>query len=182
MDAFEQVVAQILERKGYWTQISAKVELTKEEKRAIGRPSCPRWELDVVAYRGATNELLIVECKSYLDSPGVCSDHYDGSHKAAARYKLFLDESLRNVVIGRLIEQLVGRGFCAPDPSVKFCLAAGKIHGDESQLEEIFKENGWLLWTPRFFQGELKALSESGYENNIAAVVTKLLQRGTADR
>ena len=36
MDAFEQVVASILQRKGYWTQTSVKVELTKEEKRAIG--------------------------------------------------------------------------------------------------------------------------------------------------
>lgn len=181
MDAFEQVVAQILERKGYWTQIGTKVELTKEEKRSIGRPSCPRWELDIVAYRGATNELLVVECKSYLDSPGVCSDHFDGNHKVAARYKLFLDDHLRNVVIKRLVKQLINQGFCQPKPSIKLCLAAGKIRGDESQLEKIFKANGWLLWTPRFFRDELKTLSESGYENAIAVVVTKLLLRGDVD-
>ena len=48
MDAFENVIASILQRRGYWTMTSVKVELTKAEKRAIGRPSAPRWELDIV--------------------------------------------------------------------------------------------------------------------------------------
>jgi hypothetical protein len=49
MDAFEQVVSEILWLEGNWVRQSVKVELTKEEKRAIGRPSSPRWELDIVA-------------------------------------------------------------------------------------------------------------------------------------
>ena len=74
MDAFESVIAGILQRQGFWTLTNFKVELTKAEKRKIGRPSSPRWELDVVAYSGRDNELRIVECKSFLDSPGVqCS-------------------------------------------------------------------------------------------------------------
>jgi hypothetical protein len=51
MDSFEQVVAEILWREGYWVRTSVKVELTKEEKREIDLPSSPRWELDVVAYK-----------------------------------------------------------------------------------------------------------------------------------
>ena len=39
MDAFETVVSEILWRDGYWVQNSLKVDLTKEEKLAIGRPS-----------------------------------------------------------------------------------------------------------------------------------------------
>ncbi|HEY0160965.1 MAG TPA: helix-turn-helix domain-containing protein [Thermoanaerobaculia bacterium] len=58
MDAFEQLVATVLDRNGYWVRTSVKVALTPEEKREIGRPSSPRWELDVVAYCGLTNELL----------------------------------------------------------------------------------------------------------------------------
>jgi hypothetical protein len=50
----------LLRRDGYWTATSVKVELTKEEKRKINRPSSPRWEIDVVAYKGSTNELLAV--------------------------------------------------------------------------------------------------------------------------
>ena len=67
MDAFEQVVSEILWTEGYWVRTSVKVSLTKEEKRQIGRPSSPRWELDVVAYRGRDNILRVVECKNYLD-------------------------------------------------------------------------------------------------------------------
>ena len=63
MDSFELVVASILEREGYWVRASYKVELTKEEKRSIGKPSAPRWEIDVLAYKASTNELLVVECK-----------------------------------------------------------------------------------------------------------------------
>lgn len=38
MDAFEAVIAAVLQRQGFWTLTSAKVELTKEEKREIGKP------------------------------------------------------------------------------------------------------------------------------------------------
>jgi hypothetical protein len=47
--AFEQVIAELLWRNGYWVQTSFKVELTKLEKIKIGRPSSPRWEIDIVA-------------------------------------------------------------------------------------------------------------------------------------
>ncbi len=43
MDSFEQVIASILERRGFWTRTSVKVELEREEKHAIGRPSSPRF-------------------------------------------------------------------------------------------------------------------------------------------
>ena len=45
--------------------------MTKAQKREVGRPSTPRWEIDLVAYKAAKNELLAVECKSFLDSTGV---------------------------------------------------------------------------------------------------------------
>lgn len=41
MDAFEQVVSEVLWMEGYWVRSSARVELTKEEKRAINRHSSP---------------------------------------------------------------------------------------------------------------------------------------------
>jgi hypothetical protein len=180
MDAFESVVAAILERQGYWTQTSVKVELTKSEKRMIGRPSAPRWELDVVAYRGGTNELRVVECKSFLDSPGVRVSAFDGSKPdQAQRYKLFYDALLRRVVMQRLVKQFTALGYCAPRPKVKLCLAAGKIRGDEAWLEAHFKRKGWILWGPGFLKEELTALRDAGYENKVTAVVAKLLLRGS---
>lgn len=41
MDAFEQLVAELFFTEGYWVQTSVKVELTKEEKRAIGGAQAP---------------------------------------------------------------------------------------------------------------------------------------------
>src|SRR5712692_1973939 len=101
MDAFENIVASILQRQGYWTLTSVKVKLTKAEKRAIGRHSSPRWELDVVAYSGRDNELRVFECKSLLDSRGVPCSAFNGKDPLVAkRYKLFCDATLCKVVLG----------------------------------------------------------------------------------
>lgn len=71
MDAFESLVSMLLRHQGYWTTPSFKVELTKDEKVQIGRPSSPRWELDLIAYEASKNEVGAIECKSLLDSRGV---------------------------------------------------------------------------------------------------------------
>jgi len=107
VDAFEAVVAMVLEGQGYWVRTSYKVALTKPEKVEIGRPSSPRWELDVVAYKPAENRLLVVECKSYLDSSGVSyrgfrTDEQEGT----GRYKLFNESKTWEVVSRRLFQQL----------------------------------------------------------------------------
>lgn len=182
MDSFEHVVAAILERQGFWTRTSVKVDLTREEKRAIGRPSSPRWELDVVGYNGRSNQLLIVECKSYLDSRGVAVEAFEEAMaEQPSRYKLFVDETLRRVVIERLTTQLVEKGFCAPDPSYRLCLAAGRIYGDAAELHALFDSRGWLLWGPDWLRSELRGLADSGYENSVASVVAKLLLREGTD-
>jgi hypothetical protein len=106
MDAFEQVVSEILWMSGFWVRTSVKVELTKEEKRLIGRHSSPRWELDIVGYSGRENFLRVVECKSFLDSVGVRACAFDGSDpEEAKRYKLFNEPDLRRIVFNRLCLQ-----------------------------------------------------------------------------
>jgi hypothetical protein len=103
MESFEQVVAEILWREGYWVRTSVKVELTKDEKHQINLPSAPRWEIDVLAYKARENAILAVECKSYLDSPGVAMKGFDGtSDKAGNRSKLFNKSNIRDVVFSRL--------------------------------------------------------------------------------
>lgn len=180
MDAFENVVAAVLQRQGYWTLTSVKVELTKAEKRTIKRPSSPRWELDIVAYSGRDNELRVVECKSFLDSPGVECGAFDGTKPAKQkRYKLFCDEALRRVVLRRLRRQMVKAGFCTRRPKVRLCLAAGRIRGDEHGLRSHFERKGWVLYGPQYIRDELKKLSKAGYENSVAAIVTKILMPST---
>jgi len=182
VDAFEQLVSEILWMEGYWVRTSVKVELTKEEKKAIGRPSSPRWELDIVAYRGRDNLLRVVECKSYLDSRGVALRAFDGSdERFAERFKLFLDEPLRKVVFGRLAEQFTASGACLPNPAVKLSLACGRIasNTDRKALHAYFAENGWELWDEAWLREHLRLMSERGYENQVSAVVAKLLLRDT---
>ncbi len=178
MDAFESVVAALLERKGYWTRTSVKVDLTKEEKRQIGRPSSPRWEIDVVAYKGSTNSLLAVECKSYLDSYGVrYSSFIENGKVEVKRYKLFTDTVLRDVVFNRLSIQLVESGFCPAPPEITLCLVAGNIYQDAKPIQDHFKKNGWELWDADWLRNELEILSKSGYDNTVVAIVSKLLDR-----
>ena len=138
-------------------------------------------ELDVVGYRGASNEILVVECKSYLDSPGVQCATFDGRNaKNTTRYKLFFDQTLRNVVLKRLRIQFTEAGFCAPKPAMQIGLAAGKVKGNEKRLEAFFKEKGWRFWGPTAICRELRALRDSDYENSVASVVAKLLLRQSA--
>ena len=178
MDSFEKVVATILDRAGYWVRTSVKVNLTREDKHAIRRPSSPRWELDIVAYSGRENELLVVECKSYLDSAGVRAGSFDGPKAAdETRYKLFSDEVLRRVVLTRLEAQLVEQGFCPSGTQARLCLAAGNIHGDPAPLREFFNAKGWRLFERSWLISGLEALATESYENSVASIVAKLLLR-----
>jgi len=180
MDAFEQLVAELLERRGYWVRNSFKVELTKDEKQKIGRHSTPRWEIDLLAYSGNRKELLAVECKSYLDSRGVTRKGFDGSDpKRAARYKLFNDDVLRDVVLNRLRMQLEGCGAIAPGTRIELALASAKIASkqDREWLQAHFKARGWVLLDDEQLRGELENVAMAGYENQVAAVAAKILLR-----
>lgn len=181
MDAFEQLVSEILWMEGYWVRTSVKVVLTKEEKRKIGRPSSPRWEIDVVAYSGRDNLLRIVECKSYLDSRGVALQAFDGNNeKLAERFKLFSnDKNLQDVVFNRLRIQMTESGLCPPDVRTQLCLACGHIasNKDREGLHKHFEAKGWQLWDEKWLLERLQRLSEIGYENQVSAVVAKLLLR-----
>lgn len=175
MDAFESLISMLLRHDGYWTIPSFKVELTKEEKRHVGRASSPRWEIDLIAYKGSTNEVLVVECKSYLDSRGVVfqNDQF-GNPK---RYKLFTDATLREVVLNRLSIQLVSTGACAPAPKLTLGMAIGKIARttDVKGLNDHFADKGWRLFDSAWIRDRLQAASDRGYENDVAFIVSKLL-------
>ena len=58
MDYFEAIIKTLLEHEGYWVRQSFKVNLTKGEKRAIGRPSIPRPEIDLLAYKPENQEVI----------------------------------------------------------------------------------------------------------------------------
>ncbi len=179
MDAFETLIALLLKRDGYWTTTSFRVALTKDDKQAIGRHSSPRWELDVLAYKGAKNEVLVVECKSYLDSRGVV--FRNGSFEPPTRYKLFTDDKLRDVVLARLQEQLVASGACRRSPRVTLCLAAGNVARvtDREGLRMHFGAQRWQLFDEDWICERLMSTASAGYENDVAHVAAKLILRNT---
>jgi len=178
MDAFENIIATIMDEQGFWTRTAFKVELTKEEKREIGRASSPRWEIDVIAYRPGDNILRVIECKSYLDSRGVDTRAFDPTEKFSRRFKLFNEPKTREVVFRRLVTQLSERGSVAPDPTIKLCLAAGKIvNGHTEPIRERFEQEGWELFDPTYIRTAVQTIADGGYDNSIAAVTAKLLLR-----
>jgi hypothetical protein len=184
MDAFEQLVSEILWMEGYWVRTSVKVDLTKEEKRLIGRHSSPRWELDIVAYKGGENLLRVVECKSFIDSLGVKASAFDGSRaEDAKRYKLFNEPELRRIVFRRLSLQLAEAGACQNAPEVRLSLACGKVRNksDREVIRAHFIAQGWELWDEAWLRDRLKRMAGQGYENQVSAVVAKLLLRETVE-
>jgi hypothetical protein len=182
MDAFERVVAQILNHQGYWSRTEFKVKLTKEKKREIGVPNSPRWELDVLGYKPATNEILVAECKSYLDSPGLGLTMFDPNSKHSKRLKLFTRPTVRQVVLGRLQLQLLDEKLCRPDPKISLALFAGKTIEPEAQFEDqAERDSFWKFFGPSWIREKLIQLSTTGYDSEIASVVSKLILRGSID-
>ena len=177
MDAFESLGAMLLKRDGFWTTTSFKVCLSKAEKVEVGKPSLPRPEIDVLAYNGAANHLLVVECKSFLDSPGVLFT--GGALQPATRYKLFSDATYREVVLRRLRQQCVETKLCPPDPTVEVCLAAGHIASrtDRAALGSYLKANDWRLIDEEWVIAAIKRAADAGYENDVAHVVAKIILR-----
>jgi len=179
MDAFEQVVAGLFHQEGYWISQGFKVALTKEEKREIGRPSNAKWEIDLVAYKGSTGELLAIECKSYLDSKGVEAAHIISPLSDTSRYKLFVEDTLRRVVLNRLALQLHESGLTPSGLIPKLALVIGKSKSpkDTQLLHDYFAGKDWLLFDANWLASHLEMTANETYFDSVTHVVTKLIHR-----
>lgn len=177
MDAFEQLVSELYWNDGWWTQTSYKVNLTKEDKIAINRPSCPRWEIDVVAYNANLNELRAIECKSYFDSYGVNLPELQPA-SSSSNYKLFREENTREVVLRRLKHDMVSAGLIRQDTKVVLGLVAGKTRPSHQEgIQSMFQENQWIFHDLDWLKSSLTRWSEHSYSNNVAAIVAKIFCR-----
>ena len=179
MDAFEQIVKTALIHDGYWVIQGFKVNLTKEEKVQINRPSSPRWEIDLVAYKPSLKTLVALECKSYLDSNGVDFSSMQTGSKLSGRYKLFSEEVLRKIVFRRMKMQMLELGMITEDTNVTLGLAAGKVYSteDDQLINEWFKSQGWVYYSPLMIKAKIKNLSMAGYYDDISIVTAKILER-----
>lgn len=176
MDAFETLIASILRADGYWVQSGVRVKLSAEDKRALNNYSTPNPEVDIVAYRPASNALLVIECKSYFDSGGIHARDLKGG-KNAQRYKMFVNAGLRDMVLERLAEQLAASGLVIGDAKPRLGLAYGHASaGNQAQIEELFQQNGWLLLGPDRIRERVLAMADEPYDSQVASVVAKLFK------
>jgi hypothetical protein len=178
MDSFENIMGWLLEQEGYWIRHSFKVNLTDNDKKRLGKPNMPRPEIDLIAYNPQDNEVLAVECKSWLDSAGVrwkdiiCGGEY-------SRFKLFCNQDLCTVVFERLLEQLAEKGACAPSATVKLCLATGHIANERPRvdIQKEFAGHGWKLFDEEWIGRHIVDAEKSGYQDHVATIVAKLIIR-----
>lgn len=179
MDHFEAIVKTLLEANGYWVRQSFKVNLTKEEKRAIGKPSIPRPEIDLLAFNFSRNEVLALEAKSFLDSPGVTLLHLEEVHDLPeGRYKLFTSKRYRTIVLARIHKELIRLGMANRDTKITLGRAAGKVHqGLSDTVREFMSKRKWFFLSPEEIKEKVTALARLGYENDPAIITAKTLMR-----
>lgn len=179
MDHFESIVATLLEADGYWVRRSFKVNVTKEEKRRIGKPSIPRPEIDLLALHVARDEVIAFEAKSFLDSPGVRLAELQMSYDAPeGRYKMFTSEVYRSIVLERLHQDLIQLGMASTKTRIRLGLAAGNVYQDRSvEMREFMATRDWVFWSPEDIKEKVTALAARGYENDAAVITTKILMK-----
>jgi hypothetical protein len=179
MDAFEELAGQLLNADKYWVKHSVKVDLTKDEKVKIHKPTTSRPEIDIAAFDFSTNTIYLLEVKSFLDSPGVVYEHVvQETEIQEGLYKLLTCENYRMVLAERLKKDWITKGFANSATEFSYGLIAGKIHRNrEEELEAHFKSKKWLFWGPAILKDKLTKLSGKGYENNAVTIASKLLLR-----
>ena len=179
MNHFEGIIKTILEHHGYWVRQSFKVDLTRQEKREIGKPSLPRPEIDLLALKHRENKILALEAKSYLDSGGIHLDELQKRYDIPeGRYKLFTCYKYQSILLDRLMENLRNFGMADMNTRIILGLVAGKVYrSDSNKVQEYFNMNNWFFWGPDDIKHKLSELSHSRYENDPAIITAKILMR-----
>lgn len=179
MDAFEEIVGQLLEEEGFWVRHSVKINLTKDEKVKIGKPTVPRPEIDLVIYSIPHKKVYLLEVKSFLDSPGVKVDAVtDDNEVRDGSYKLLTSQIYRETLVARLKEDWGQNGVIEKDVQFSFGLVAGKVHQNkENELRDYFDKKGWFFWGPSIIKDKIIKLANKGYENNVMIITSKMINR-----
>lgn len=179
MDYFEAIIKTLLEHEGFWIRQSFKVNLTKQEKRDIGKHSIPRPEIDILAFKPEENKIIAFEAKSYLDSPGVKLSELQESYEIPeGRYKLFTCNNYRNIVFSRMKQDLINLGMGTLETKITLGLAAGNVYQSKSEeIRSLFDTNGWSFMSPENIRQKVTDLAAKGYENEPSIITAKILMR-----
>jgi len=179
MDYFESICKTLLEDEGYWVRQSYKVELSKQQKNSLGKPSLPRPEIDLLAFNHQKDELIIFEVKSFFDSSGVRLNDMQHTHKfPEGRYKLVTCENYRKIIEDNVTKDLVSKGLISNKTQPKLGLIFGKVRAsDGEKIRDFCDEKKWFYWSPEDVQIRVKNLALKGYENEPSVITAKILLR-----
>lgn len=176
MDAFESIVAKVLENDGYWVRQGVKVECTPKEKEKIGGKTIPTPEVDLVAYN--SKECILIEVKSFLDSDGVKFGGVSKSNKVdGKKYKLINHSVYQKMMTAKILE-----AYKIPkNIKVIYGLAAGKIYGkDYQKIVNYFnsrnRKDTYRLYTPDEIADKVINLGKKVYINEEVTMTVKLLK------
>ena len=184
MDAFETIVCSVMREKGYWVERNVKVKISPKEKEALGKPTMPTPEIDIVAYNPRRSELLLIECKSFLDSSGVKYNDVVGkscSKRNASRYKLLNNPDYQKVISDRLIGYLLEKGMInQPVNQTIFGLAAGKVYETKrsnncKKLRNYLEGRDHFYLSPVQVRAYLNGLTNHVYKNDVVNLTVKIL-------
>lgn len=177
MNHFKELCKYLLERENYGVRTNVKVNITKKEKASFGKPTSPRPEIDIVAYRATENALLILKVKSFLNSSGVHIEQVRQKDPKYDGYNILTGMKYQKVVSQRLIYGFIRDGLIKPNPKVQFGLIAGKISKNQfNEFYELAKERDWFFWGPKELKERVIALQGLAYEDNPFVVTSKVLR------
>lgn len=162
IDKFENIVTTLLEEEGFWVRHKFKVSVSLEEKKQIGKQSAPKPEIDMLAFNLATNEVLALDVKAYLDSPGAKLSLLQEEHDVpTGRFKLFTSERYRSLVLARLLQDLITLGMANAETKVRLGMIAGKVNQGQSEaIRAHMQEHDWLFWSPDDVKAKVAARNQ----------------------
>ena len=179
MESFEEIVKVLFEEDNYWVRQSEKINHTKEEKKKTGKPSIPRPEIDLVALNQSENHILVLEVKSFFDSPGVRLSELDIEYnKATGKYKLFTNKNYWTIVLSRLKKDFIKQGMADKKTRFTLGLVAGNVYQNKTEeIRKLFNEKGWFFLGPDEIKDRVLALAKKGYQNSPIFMTAKILMR-----
>ncbi len=171
-EAFEEIVAVLLEADGYWVKRNVKFRMPASSDLRLEPLSI---ELDVVALRPTDpSEVLIVECKAYARSGGVDWTTFGLPRNGSARqhrYKLFWDVVRRDRIVTYLKNATI-----TPDIPHIFCLAsAATAAGSHTPILNYLTENGMRFFDQRWVKDRLERLGANDvYQNCVVSTLASI--------
>ncbi|WP_457749960.1 hypothetical protein [Sulfurimonas sp.] len=62
--------------------------------------------------------------------------------------------------------------------TINLGLAAGNVYQSKSkEIKNLFKNNGWVFWSPENIKHKVYELASKGYKNEPAIITAKILMR-----